>query len=427
MPCQLAHDDDHMKPWLWFLLAIAASAISWSYSHRILIPWDYNVNLQRIGLQTDMGDLYPRWVGTREVWLEHRNPYSEYVSHEIQMGFYGHPIEQSFDKPPGATTPPIIDEQRFAYPVYVVLLLAPTVHLNFAALQIWAPVILASLTAISAWIWLAIIRWKPPALVMAALAVFVLSSPQLAQGLRLRQLGLFVAFLLTMASWCVIRRHYFAAGVLLAVATIKPQMVLLCVIWFLLWTLGEWKKRWPVAAGFGVTLAALIGAGELLVHGWPRDFLAGLEAYRKYFPTTSPLRLLLGNWIGGAVSVLVLVALLFYAWKCRHADADSAEFIRLLALFFIATTLVLPLLAPYNQVLLLLPVAVLLRDWQSLSKAGRLAFGALVAWPPVAAMALLVYPPQIHSLSLWPLLPSAMVLFFLFLVSFLFIRHPLPD
>ena len=33
------------------------------------------------------------------------------------------------------------------------------------------------------------------------------------------------------------------AGVFLACATIKPQLTLLPVLWLLLWTMGEWKKR----------------------------------------------------------------------------------------------------------------------------------------------------------------------------------------
>jgi hypothetical protein len=411
-----------MKPWLWFLLAIAASAISWSYSHRILIPWDFNVNSQRIGLKEDMGDLYPRWVGTRELLLNGRNPYSDEVSHEIQMGFYGHSVEQTYNRP----RPLIIDEQRFVYPVYVVFLLAPTVPVDFAVLNAWAPAVLAAFTAISIWLWLDIVRWKPSLLALISLILLVLSSPQLAQGLRLRQLGLFVAFLLALAGWCVVRKHYFAAGALLAIATIKPQMVVLCVAWFLLWMTGDWKKRWKLGFGFGISLGALAGAGAWLVPRWPDDFIKGLAAYREYFPTTSPLRLVLGNWIGWTISIILLIVLFAYAWHKRNVEAGSAEFVQTLALFLIGSDLILPILTPYNQVLVLLPVLMLLRDWNRLWRFSRLAFIACVAWQPVTALALLIHPPRLDSPQLWPLLPSATVLFFLFVVTFLFIRREQP-
>jgi hypothetical protein len=402
-----------MRTWLWFVLAVLASTISWAYMHRVLLPWEYYVNVQQGRLKQQMGDLYPRWVGTRELLLNGRNPYGKEVSRQIQMAFYGRPIEQTYDKPASE----IIDEQRFAYPLYVVLLLAPTVHADFAQLQAWAPVFLAVLLAIGVWMWLGVLRWRPPPIVVAALVLFVLSSPQIAQGLRLRQIGLFVAFLLALATWLVTRQRYFMAGILLALCTIKPQMVALCLLWFLLWSVGEWRKRWPLAAGFGVALALLTGVAELLLPGWPRYFIEGIDAYRKYFPTTSPLRLVLGNWLGGAASVLVVAALLALAWRNRKAAADSPEFIQLLALFSIASTLVLPLLTPFNHVLLLLPVMMLLRDWERLPRLGRIVFTAFVGWPWITSLVLLLHPPLLESFSRLPLLPSALALLFPFLVA----------
>jgi hypothetical protein len=190
------------------------------------------------------------------------------------MAFYGRPIEQTYDKPASE----IIDEQRFAYPLYVVLLLAPTVHADFAQLQAWAPVFLAVLLAIGVWMWLGVLRWRPPPIVVAALVLFVLSSPQIAQGLRLRQIGLFVAFLLALATWLVTRQRYFMAGILLALCTIKPQLVALCLLWFLLWSVGEWRKRWPLAAGFGVALALLTGVADLLQEIFPHHVAASAHA-----------------------------------------------------------------------------------------------------------------------------------------------------
>lgn len=405
----------NMKPWLWFLLAIAASVVSWSYMHRVLLPWEYYVNVQRGQLKAQMGDLYPRWVGTRELLLNGRNPYGKDVSSEIQMGFYGRAIEQSYDKPASE----IIDEQRFVYPVYVVFLLAPTLHVDFSVLQIWTPWVFGALTAAGVWLWMEILHWRPPALVMVSLILLVLSSPQIDQGLRLRQFGLFVAFLIALGCWCVTRERYFIGGVLLAVATIKPQMVVLCVAWFLLWSIGDWRKRWPLAAGFGVTLALLVGAGELLLPGWPRRFLEGLEAYRRYFPTTSPLRLVFGDWAGGMLSVLIVMGLAAYSWRKRKAVANSDEFVQLLALVFVTTGLVLPLLTPYNQVLLLLPVLMLIRDWARLPQVGRIGFTALLAWPFVVSLALLVHTPRLDSLNRVPLLPSVLALLFPFVVPLL--------
>jgi len=408
-----------MKAWAWLLAGVVACAISWTYMHRILLPWEHYIDVERGNVKEPMGDLYPRWVGTRELLLHGLNPYGAEVSHRIQIGFYGHPIEQSYDKPQFE----IIDEQRFAYPVYVVFLLAPTIHIDFAKLQAWAPVLFGALTAISVWLWLAVLRWRPPLWLTTTLVLLILSSPQVAQGLRLRQIGLFVAFLLTLATWCVTRNRLFAAGVLLAVATIKPQIVSLCLVWFLIWSLGDWKKRWPLVGGFGLALALLAGAGEILVRGWVRCFIEGVDAYRRYFPTTSPVRLILGNWIGGGLSVLAVIVLFSYAWNRRKAAAESYEFAQALSWFFIASLLVLPLLTPYNQVLLLLPILLLMRDWGTLPRWSRTGFSVLIAWPFVASAALLVHPPQLDSLQRTPLLPSVLLILTPFLVLGMMFTH----
>ncbi len=418
-----------MKAWIWVLLGIAASAISWSYMHKVLLPWEHYVNVERGKVKSQLGDLYPRWVGTRELFVDGKNPYSAEVSHQIQIGFYGRPIEQSYDKPQSE----IIDEQRFAYPIYVVFLLAPTIHLDFPQLQAWAPWVLGAFVAFGLLLWLDLLRWRPPAWIVLALVMFVLSSPQIAQGLRLRQLGLLAAFLLALAAWCAIRNQLSVAGFLLALSTIKPQMVALSVLWFLLWSLGDWKKRWTLPGGFVLGIGLMAGAGDLLVAGWVRYFLEGLEAYRRYFPTTSPLRLILGNWIGGIVSILAVVALLAYGWKQRRVTAVSSDFVQVLSLFFVTSLLVLPLLTPYNQVLLLLPVLTLIRDWTSLPRWAQAGLLLLAGFPYVISAVLLIRRPQLDSMQRTPLLPSAILLvvpFFIAIVMFvrsqIYVQEPVP-
>jgi len=415
-----------MKALTWLLLGIAASAISWTYMHQVLLPWEHYFNVERGKVKSQMGDLYPRWVGTRELLLHGKNPYSAEVSHEIQTGFYGHPIEQSYDKPQSE----IVDEQRFAYPVYAVFLLAPTIYVDFQSVQAWAPWVLGACVVSGLLLWLAVLRWRQPWGIVVALVLIVLGSPQIAQGLRLRQLGLFAAFLLALAAWCVTRNRLGAAGLVLSLATIKPQMVALSVAWFLLWSLGDWRKRWTLAGGFVVGLAGLAGAGDLLVAGWVRYFLEGLEAYRRYFPSTSPLRLILGNWIGGFVSIVAVLVLFGYAWNRRRVTAESTDFVQVLSLFFVASLLVLPLLTPYNQLLLLLPVLTLIRDWAILPRWSQFGLSVLAGFPYVVSAILLIHPPQLDSMQRTPLLPSALLLlvpFFIPVVMFVRSQKCAPE
>jgi hypothetical protein len=408
-----------MRLWLWLLLGLLVSATSWLYMHRVLLPWEHYVDVDGGRLKVAMGDLYPRWVGTRELLLRGRNPYSPEVSHEIQMAFYGRPIVQSYDQP--AST--IIDEQRFAYPLYVVFMLAPTVNIDFAVLQTWAPVVLALITAMSVMLWLEVLRWRPPRIMTAAVILFVLSSPQSAQGLRLRQLGLLVGCLLALGAWCVSRNHLVTAGIVFAASTIKPQMVILPVVWLLFWGIGDWGQRWRVLAGFFGGLGTLVLASELLLPGWLGYFFQAMLAYRHYVPLTSLLQVTLGKGLGELGCGIVVVVLLGFAWGNRKQAGNSPEFSLVLAACFFGTVLALPLLTPFNQVLLILPTLMVLRDWDSLPRLSRLAFTVIVGWPWVASLALLVFPPQLNSTNHLPLLPSSMVLVVPFVLALLLVTR----
>src|SRR5206468_1777765 len=128
---------------------LLAVIVAWLYMDRVLGPWEQYVNVDAGTLKANLGDLYSPWFGTRALLLHHQNPYGLSQTQDIQRAFYGHPIVQKYDD-----SKAIIDEQRFAYPVYVVFLLAPTIHLSFEALHAWAPVILAALVALAVWLWL---------------------------------------------------------------------------------------------------------------------------------------------------------------------------------------------------------------------------------------------------------------------------------
>ena len=383
--------------------------------HQILLPWEQFVDVENGHHEAQIGDLFPRWLGARELLLHGRNPYGPEVSAEIQTAFYGHPIQQSYEKPQSQ----IIDEQRFAYPVYVVLPLAPAVNVDFQRLNAWAPYVLGLFVAITVWLWFGVLRWRPPRWTAAVMIAFVLASPQIAQGLRLRQIGLAVAMLLALATWLVTRNRYFLAGVVLACATIKPQMIVLYALWFLIWTIAGLRKRWPLAAGFGIAMAVLIGSGEMLLPGWIHYFLEGLAAYRKYFPTTSPLRVIFGNWLGGTLSIVLVAVLLGFSWVRGKVSAQYDEFVYVIALYFTASTLVLPLLVPYNQILLLLPLLIFVREWHLISRSGRIALATILCWPAVASLALLIHRPPLRSFNHWPLLPSALSLLLPFVTLWL--------
>jgi hypothetical protein len=392
---------------LWLLLSVLVCGITSLYMYKVLEPWNDYIGAHHGGLKAQMWDLYPRWVGTRELLLHRENPYGLEVSHEIQMAYYGHIIIQDYGDPRHK----IVDEQRFAYPVYVVFLLAPLTNVDFGTVLRWAPAALALLAALIVPLCLNILRWRLTLSAVASITLFTICSPQIVQGMHHQQLSIAVGFFLIAGVWCICRNHLISAGAILAWSTIKPQMALFPLCYFLVWVLGDWPKRWKLLASFLVTLFTLIGAGEIILPGWVGYFIEGASAYRRYFPTTSTLRMLLGDTPGEILGGAILVGLLILAWWNRRAAAVSGTFTDVFAAFLIGTVLVFPLFTPFNQVLLILPSMLVLRDWKTLPRFSRIVFVVCISWPWAISSLLLLFPPRFDRPNEMPLLPLALVSF----------------
>ncbi len=286
-------------------------------------------------------DLYPRWYGAREVLLHHRDPYSPEVTREIQLAYDGR-------------------EQSFNYPLYVIFVLAPTIKMQFHSAQIVFWWILAAVTALSVALWLSIIGLQWSLLARVTLFAMVLSSVPVLQGLHLLQFGLLVAALLSGAVAAAVAGNLFLAGMLLALATIKPPMALLAICWFLVWMAGDWRRRLPLLWGFAATLAVLIVASEYLVPGWVFRYPGVLASYTKHADATPLIGVFLPLSLRWLVSVGGLLAAALFCWRVRREPASSTDFFLAFALVSALTVLIIPTaLSPYNH-LLLLPAVVLI-------------------------------------------------------------------
>jgi hypothetical protein len=127
---KLARDSRYLP---WFVLAASLVVCFgwWRWAQTILEPSNtFIAHAKGIPIGNN-SDLYPRWLGAREALLNHRDPYSAEVTREIQLGFYGRQLNPRNPSDPK-------DQAAFAYPLYVIFLLAPTVNLRFRALADWA-------------------------------------------------------------------------------------------------------------------------------------------------------------------------------------------------------------------------------------------------------------------------------------------------
>ena len=384
--------------------AALLAAAMWIWVQDIAIPRQQAESAVRGVPRGNLSDLYPRWLGARELLRRRRDPYGVDITREIQIGYYGRPIDAARPDDPK-------DQQAFAYPLYVVFLLAPTVELPFRLVQRGFFWLLVVGTALSVVWWLRALGWRVSRTAMLAWIVLTLGCFPAIQGFKLQQLTLLVAALMAAAMSAVAGGYLLLAGVLLAVASIKPQLVALAMVVLGLWSLGDWRKRQRLVWGFVAAMFVLIAASEWLLPGWIAEFRRASAEYWRYTGGgRSVMDVELGSVAGRIVSALLVLVLIYWAWRLRRSEARSAEFAWLLALVMATTLAVIPMFAPYNQVLLVPALMVMARAAKRLREAGRssrllLAATALaVAWPWLAAAGLagaLLFVPAAEVQRAW--------------------------
>ena len=357
------------------------------YLQRVVIPHQIVDAALHGRPRGNLSDLYPRWLGARELLLRGRDPYSADITREIQAGYYGRPLDPSRDEDPK-------DEQRFAYPVYVVFILAPTIGLPFGVVQESFFWIFLCITVAMVPLWLQVLGWRPLWLTQVSLILLAVGSPAVAQALKLRQLSLLVAGLIIAALVAIARNHLSAAGILIAMATIKPQLVWLLVVWLALWTASDWKRRSRLAWSFLMTMIVLEAASEMWLSNWIPRFWQAIHDYQRYTGAASVIDKMISPSVGVAFSLLSLVIAGMVFWNERRQEGDSRAFARVAGMALAVTVLVAPTFAPYNQILLLPGILLLARDWREIrrrSRAGRLLIiltAVAVAWPWITASVL---------------------------------------
>ena len=371
---------------LFLVFSALAAASMWIYSDRILVRHQQEEATLDNTPRGNLSSLYPPWLGARELLRHNRDPYSDSLTVEIQNGFYGRPLNPSRPNDPK-------DQQRFAYPVYVVFLLAPTILLPFHVVEVLFFWFLVVLTVSTVPLWQYALNWRPSVHVTAVSILLTLASYPVVQGVKLQQLGLLAAGFMAGAAALLASGYLFPAGVLLALATIKPQLVVLLVTWLGLWVACDWRGRQRLFWGFTSTMLGLFVAGETVSPGWIRRFIAVLVAYPRYTGASSVLDELLTPVWGHVATALALVGVSVSCWRYRKTSEKSPGFALMLATVLATTLIVIPMSAFYNQLIVLPAVLLIARQWKSLQKtwAPHLIFsvtGSVIAFPWLASIAL---------------------------------------
>jgi hypothetical protein len=404
----------------------------WSYWNRLTHSWDATPETATVRAKP-LTDLYSRWYGARELLLRHRDPYGAEVSRELQIAFYGRPLDFSRPGEPR-------DEERFAYPLYVVFLLAPFVHMDFSTVRVVFWWLLAIATVASAVLWQRFFRLSFSWLGFGTLLSMLLGSIAVAQGLSILQLGLWVSFLISAAAVSAASGQLFLAGAFLALSTIKPHLAALPILWFAIWMVSKWRVRYLLGAGFAATLGTLVLASEYLLPGWFWHYPDAVRSYGNYYSHTSLLGVLFSHSpLQWPVATLALLVAGRFCWRSRRQPAHSIAFAISLSFALTLTVSIVPaVIGPFNQVLLLPVIFLLILHWNTLWQTNTLTrfavslFCGCALLPWLLALNVAFLPSasgQRWLIALWfaPLSASFALPFAAFVVLALMRRLPMPS
>ncbi len=313
----------------------------------VAAPFEY-IHIVNRSIPSQRTGLLPRWVGTRAA-LHGEDPYSPAVLQEIQTAFYGQALA------PGEKENP----EKFLYPATVIPLLAPLALLTWPAARVAFLAVTVPLLGLGFWLCLGALPLRWTARTRAVTVLLALAAWPTMWGFRVLQLTMPVAAFIFVAWYLLARRHPVPAGILLALATIKPQLMLPLLLALFVWAL--FRRQWALLVSFVAAMAVQLAVAQMLVPGWFPHWRASLRNYTGVTQTAMPLEHLFGHWAGLVITLALATAALMALWRARRSAADSLDFARAMSLVLAITVCFVPTSVAllYNYVLLM-PACVLL-------------------------------------------------------------------
>ena len=374
-------------------------------------------------------DFYPIWVGSHELF-HGRNPYAPELTPKIETGLYGRPLDRR--SPSDAS----VNYRAFAYPLYTIFLFAPLSLLSFPSVQIVLSILLPCLAALTTVLWLRILGTGLSTSSVVATISLTLARYPVLEGVYAGQPGLISATLIACAIAALAKDRHTLAGIVLACASIKPQLVFLVALWLIVWAASDWTRRRNFVMAFAATTTLLLASSTWALPSWLVNWMHMLGEYGRISPP--PLaQFVLGRPAGDIVALFLLAMSLQLCWRERRQPATSQRFVLATAFILATTAVVLPsTIAIYDQFLLLPGVLFLCTHYDRVLRASvavrvlaLVAIGAL-AWQWICAcgvaLAHWVSPSLIHSSSalLLPMRTAASVPFaFMSLLCFVALQE----
>ena len=227
-----------------------------------------------------------------------------------------------------------------------------------------------------------------------SLLALTLGSVAVMQGLKLQQMSLLVAGLMAIAIALLVTDHAVAAGVLLALASIKPQLVVAVAVLARHLDPGRLAATLSMGGVISGHHGHLVGCLGVVPAALDSPLLAGgsrISGIHRSDVGDGPVDRRPWSWI---FEMVAFAAMMGACWRERRQAANTDAFAFTLSLVLAATILLIPTYAPYNQVLLIPALLVLVKERRMIWQGGianrvlLVTTAGLIVWPWISSTAL---------------------------------------
>lgn len=321
------------------------------------------VNYQYVLQNPGGSDFTPRWIGAREYLMKGQSPYSEETTLAIQQSLYGRAAR--IDE----------DPQPFRYPFYAVLIYAPFAmipDLNLAR-AVWMTVLEVSVILIAI-MGISFSRWQLSSVMLGFILIFAILWYYSFHPLLNANSSILVGLLVAGALLAIRSEQDSWAGLLLAFATIKPQMIAPLVVFVMIWSISE--RRYIIMWSFLGNLALLVAATSLLIPDWTWQNLRQAFVYANPVGTATPGAIFkawmpgVGRQLGYALTTVTLTTLI---WEWRSALGQGFRWFLWTAFFTLTATTMVGIPTTTDNYIVLLPAVILIfaswnLEWRSFGR-----------------------------------------------------------
>ncbi|HLF87659.1 MAG TPA: glycosyltransferase family 87 protein [Anaerolineales bacterium] len=290
-------------------------------------------------------DFLDRWTGASKWVVEGLSPYHPNVTALAQQMIYGRPARPEEGE----------DLHHFVYPFHSMIFFAPFGFLDFPqARALWMTLLELSIVGLVI-VSLRLLKWEISRVKTILFILFSFSWVYGAHTLLVGQFAGLNALLIALVLLTLQRNQDIRAGILLALTTTKPQMVVLLIPFLILWALTT--KRWRLISSFGITLGILLVASLIILPTWPLEMWGQLSAYPIYAVSISPVEMIgvffpvLAGWGTTLATGLIVLTLAWSWWQSRTKTGRVIIWAALLSI--VVTNLIIPRTTTSNFMMML--------------------------------------------------------------------------